>query len=296
MVVAMTPTPEQWKAQGQLTAFLGHRLFWIDSGDSDKPILVLLHGYPTSSWDWAPLWSDLTSRFRVITFDMLGFGFSDKPNPHRYRIMEQADLCQAVLDHAGIETFDLFVHDYGVTVAQELLARANEGSGAKGMRSLCFLNGGLFPEMHRARMIQRLLLSPLGPLVGKLSSKRTFDRSFSAVFGPDTQPSARELDDYWRLINENDGKHMFHNLIRYMPDRIEHRERWVSALRQAEIPVGLINGSLDPVSGAHLVEHYRQIVSRDHFVVQLAHVGHYPHVEDPEAVLEAYGRFVDGGG
>ncbi len=288
----MTPNPEQWRALGQRSEFHGRSLFWIDSGASDKPALVLLHGYPTSSWDWAPLWSELTSRFRVVTFDMLGFGFSDKPNPHRYRIMEQADFCEAVVEHAELATFDLFVHDYGVTVAQELLARRSEGSGAAGMRSLCFLNGGLFPEMHRARLIQKLLLSPIGSLVGKLSTKRTFDRSFSAVFGPDTQPSPRGLNDHWRLINENDGRHMFHNLIRYMSDRIEHRARWVGALAQAEIPIGLINGSLDPVSGAHMIEHYRQTVSREHFIAQLSHVGHYPHAEDPEAVLDAYVRFL----
>lgn len=287
-------TPEQWRGLGQRTEFLGRQLFWVDSGDPDKPVLVLLHGYPTSSWDWTPLWAKLTAAFRVITFDMLGFGFSDKPNPHRYRIMEQADLCEAVLRHVGIDAFDLFVHDYGVTVAQELLARCNAGEGALGMRTLCFLNGGLFPEMHRARLIQKLLLSPLGPLVGRLSSKRTFDRSFSAVFGPDTQPSAEELDNYWRLVNERNGRHMFHNLIRYMSDRLEHRERWVGALRDAKIPVGLINGSLDPVSGAHLVKHYRKVVPREHFIAELPHVGHYPHVEDPEAVLEAFLRFLGG--
>lgn len=288
----MTLTPEQWRALGQRTQILGRQLFWIDSGGADKPVLLLLHGYPTSSWDWAPLWAELTAKFRVLTLDMLGFGFSDKPNPHRYRIMEQADLCEALLRYANIGTFDLLVHDYGVTVAQELLARFNAGDAAGSIRSLCFLNGGLFPEMHRARLIQRLLLSPLGPLVGRLSSKRTFDRSFSAVFGPDTQPSPDDLAHYWRIINEGEGRHMFHNLIRYMPDRIEHRQRWVDALSGTTIPLALINGSLDPVSGAHLVEYYRSTISRDHFVAQLAHVGHYPHVEDPNAVLEAYLCFV----
>jgi hypothetical protein len=74
-----------------------------------------------------------------------------------------------------------------------------------------------------------LLLSPLGPLINKRTSKQTFDRSLSAVFGPSTKPVPQELDGFWQSINYNDEKHGFHNLIRYMTDRKMHRARWVSA-------------------------------------------------------------------
>lgn len=154
------------------------------------------------------------------------------------------------------------------------------------------MNGGLFPETHQARLIQKLLLRRLGPLVNKLSSKRTFDKSISAVFGPRTQPSRDDLDGFWRLINYNAGKHGFYNLITYMTDRKTHRERWVSALQGSVVPLGLINGSVDPVSGAHMVERYREVVSRDHFIVELPSIGHYPQVEAPTEAVEAYLRFL----
>ena len=144
----------------------------------------------------------------------------------------------------------------------------------------------------QARLIQKLLLSPLGPFINRLSSKRTFDKSFSAVFGPSTKPSAEELNAFWALINHNDGKHAFHNLISYMSDRKRYRERWVDALRKSPVPIGLINGSVDPVSGAHMVARYREVVSPDHFIVELPEIGHYPQVEAPEAVLDAYFRFL----
>ena len=224
---------------------------------------------------------------------MLGFGFSEKPRTHQYTIMEQADFCEALIRHLRLDEFDVLAHDYGDTVAQELLARQNEGAGAGTWRSLCLLNGGLFPETHRAKFIQKVLLSPAGPLVNAALSKRAFDRSFSSVFGKDTQPSRDELDSYWRIINYNDGKMVFHRLISYMNDRKRHRERWVGALRQSRVPLGLINGSVDPVSGAHMVARYREIVSPDHFIVELPTVGHYPHVEDTDAVLDAYQRFLN---
>lgn len=283
---------EEWHERGHVSELLGYRIFLVDTGELDKPAILLIHGFPTSSWDWVHVWSALGDAHRLVAVDLLGFGFSDKPKDHRYSIMEQADLCEALVADRKLETFHVLAHDYGDTVAQELLARQNEGCGAGSWSSVCFLNGGLFPETHEARLIQKLLLSPLGPLINRLSTKRTFDRSFSAVFGPDTKPSASELDSFWQLINYNQGKHVFHDLITYMRDRKVHRERWVNALRESVVPIGLINGSVDPVSGAHMVQRYREVVSPDHFVEELPSIGHYPQVEAPQAVVEAYQRFL----
>lgn len=288
----MQVTIEQWRERGHFSKLLGRKIFCVDSGELDKPSILLLHGFPTSSWDWAPIWDALCETYRLVAMDLLGFGYSDKPNPHRYSIMEQADLCEALVDDRELDAFHVLAHDYGDTVAQELLARQNEGRGAGRWASLCLLNGGLFPETHKARMIQKLLLGPLGPFINRLTTKRTFDKSLSAVFGPGTKPSPEELDAFWRLINYNDGKHGFHNLITYMTDRKTHRERWVKALQESLVPIALINGSVDPVSGAHMVARYREVVSPNHFIVELAEIGHYPQVEAPKAVLEAYLQFL----
>jgi len=283
---------DQWRERGHFSRLLGREIFCIDSGELHKPAILLIHGFPTASWDWMPIWDALEVSHRPVALDLLGFGFSEKPRSHTYSIMEQADLCEALVADRKLDQLHVLAHDYGDTVAQELLARQNEGTGVGRWASVCFLNGGLFPETHKARLIQKLLLSPIGPLVGRLSTKRTFDRSFSAVFGPDTQSSREELDAFWALINYNQGKHVFYDLITYMTDRKRHRERWVKALQDSVVPVGLINGSVDPVSGAHMVERYREVVSPDHFIVELPRIGHYPQVEAPGRVVEAYFRFL----
>jgi pimeloyl-ACP methyl ester carboxylesterase len=187
---------------------------------------------------------------------------------------------------------DVLAHDYGDTVAQELLARANEGNEPLALRSVCFLNGGLFPETHRPRLIQKLLIGPLGPLVARLLNRSWFGPSFSAVFGPQTRPAPEDLDAFWRLVVENDGLRVMHRLIRYMKERRTHRERWVGALQRARVPLRLVCGALDPVSGAHMAERYRELVPAPD-VVMLPEVGHYPQVEAPEAVLAAYSAFAD---
>ena len=93
---------------------------------------------------------------------MLGFGFSDKPNNRDYTIHQQADLFESLVTSLDLQKFHVVAHDYGVSVAQELLARQLEGEGAGLWQSCLLLNGGLFPETHHALFIQKLMLSPLG--------------------------------------------------------------------------------------------------------------------------------------
>ena len=291
--------PDQWQRHGSLHTLNNFRLFAIDQGPDEKhggaeqDTILLIHGFPTASWDWHRVWPALRQNYRLVAMDMLGFGFSDKPAQHHYSIHEQADLVEALVRKLGLTRFHVLTHDYGDTVAQELLARQNEGVGAGEWLSVCFLNGGLFPETHRALLTQKLLLSPLGPLVNKLSNKRTFDRAMSRVFGPNSKPDTQELADYWTLVMYNDGKHIFHNLITYMRDRRLHREHWIAAIRDAKVPVALINGSADPVSGAHMVARFQELGLPLAFLAELPETGHYPQMEAPDEVATAYLRFLD---
>jgi pimeloyl-ACP methyl ester carboxylesterase len=284
--------PANWFAQGDYLCLQGHNIFVRDSGVSQLPTLLLLHGFPTSSWDWQPLWQDLSANYRLIALDMLGFGFSDKPDPHHYSIHGQADIVEALVTAKGLNKLHVLAHNYGDTVAQELLARQLEGNGAGQWLSCCFLNGGLFPETHRALLTQKLLLSRFGSLLNRFTGFAKFSRNFSSVFGAQTKPSQQQLQEFWWLINYNQGKHLFHNLITYMRDRIEHRQRWVSALQQSTIPLALINGAVDPVSGAHMVARYKELGCRLDYSGNLPLIGHYPQVESAQEVASHYQQFL----
>lgn len=286
-------TPEEWRSRGIWRDCAGRRTFIVHDPGPAAPAgtILCLHGFPTSSWDWVPLWSELTKTHRVVAYDFLGFGFSEKPDV-RLRIDEQADISEALIETLDLGYVHLLAHDYGDTVAQELLARDN-GRADPRLQSVMFLNGGLFPETHRARLIQKLLASPLGPVLSRLLGRRAFARSFSAVFGAKTHPSEAELDAFWSIISSDGGRKLFHLGIHYMAERRMNRERWLDALKEAAVPLGLINGSADPVSGAHMVARYRELVPREDFIVELPPIGHYPQVEDPQGVLQAYRSFLE---
>ncbi|WP_426140986.1 alpha/beta fold hydrolase [Pseudomonas sp. DWP3-1-2] len=276
-----------WRTRGQTFRFNGHAVRYWTAGEGEP--LLLIHGFPTASWDWNFLWQPLANRYRVIACDMLGFGDSAKPLRHQYSLIEQADLQQALLQRLGQDRpVHVLAHNYGDSVAQELLARHLEGRFA--MASCVFLNGGLFPETHRKVLAQKLLLSPLGWVFSRLFSRGSLDKSFSEIFGPDTRPSESELDDLWGLIAANKGTRIFHRLIRYIPERVEHRERWVAAMQAGGVPMRVIDGAVDPISGAHMVERYRQLIP-DADSVLLPGIGHYPQLEAPVLVLRHYLAF-----
>ena len=283
---------DEWLDSGSFFAVDGHKIFYRDSGASDKPAVLLLHGFPTASWDWYKIWPLLESHYRLITLDLLGFGFSDKPRNIVYSIHQQADIVEDLVSALELDRFHVLAHDYGDTVAQELLYRQNVGKGKGHWLSCCLLNGGLFPETHRARLIQKLLEGPLGPYISRLFGKTQFERSFTAVFGSASRPSQAELNGFWELICRQHGNQILHKLIHYMADRRQHRERWLLALRDSCVPITLINGNADPVSGAHMIARYRELVRPNDSIVDLPEIGHYPQVEAPAAVASAYHNFV----
>lgn len=287
--VALLPplSLDEWRAQGQYFNFNGQCIFYCCAGERSKPALLLVHGFPTASWDWRHIWSALAQDYFVIAADMLGFGFSAKPVKGDYRISVQADLQQALLKHLQVGKHHILAHDYGVTVTQELLER--ELSATTGILSTTLLNGGLFPETHKPVLLQKLLISPLGFLVARQISEKSFQRTLSRICA---KPLTREdQQGFWRLINENNGLAVFHKLIRYMRERSEFRSRWVAALQASEHALCLINGLEDPISGAHMVARYREVVAKEP-IIELPGVGHYPQVEAPELVLQAFQSFI----
>ena len=279
-----------WQASGKWFSYEGLNIFCRMDGQGEA--LLLLHGFPTASWDFNRLWQPLSERYHVMAADMLGFGFSAKPQHYPYSMTEQADIQQGWLEQMGIRRVHLLAHDYGDSVAQELMARDQEGSLPFAIDSVCFLNGALFPEVHEPILLQKLLSGRMGPLISRVLTRRVFDFNLRKIFGPDTQPTVQELEDFWQLLVHNNGRGVIHCLIHYMEERRCHRNRWVSALQNAHQPVRLIWGMADPVSGGPMQARYRQFVGeRD--VVGLDRVGHYPHFEAPDTVLTHYLEFRD---
>ncbi|XP_032361698.1 mesoderm-specific transcript homolog protein isoform X1 [Etheostoma spectabile] len=320
----LSPALQKWHSAGEVFHFRGREIFYRDAygalGSSD--VVILLHGFPTSSFDWNKIWEPLTQRFhRVIALDFLGFGFSDKPRPHRYSIFEQASVVEALVAHLGLsnQRVNLVSHDYGDTVALELLFRYvhdelltalpspsfyssctqtrtdQNRTGHLIINSLCLSNGGLFPETHYPRLLQKLLKdsSFLAPVLTRLTNYMIFQKGIGDVFGPYTQPTDAEFWDMWTGLRYNDGNLVMDSILQYINQRLKHRERWVGVLTSTFVPLHMIYGPLDPVNPhPQFIRLYQQLVQRSTVTILDEHISHYPQLEDPTGFLNAYFNFI----
>lgn len=268
----------------------GHRVFRVLEGRGEPVLLV--HGFPMASWGWHRIWPRLRPRHTLLAPDLLGFGFSDKPPGGPYGIGAQADLLEELVERAGMDPPHVLASAYGVTLAQEILARHAEGTGPA-VRSVCFLNGGLFPEDNPILPSQKLLLGPGGGLLFRIVpfAERIFRKNMRKVFGERNPPTDAELRDFWQLLELHGGRRVVHELMRYQVERRERRDRLVGALAVADVPLRLVLGTADPVSGRQ-AERWLEVVPGSEPVLLEGGVGHYPQLEAPEAVADAFEELV----
>lgn len=278
----MSDTWADWVAGGRRLrpAGMAYDIFVRQDGPEDGRPVTLLHGFPTSSHDWVPVLPALVAAgLRVTTLDFLGYGASDKPRPHDYTLVEQADIVEAVWAALGIGQTALVAHDYGVSVGQELLAR-----DPARVTSMSWLNGGLFPDLHRPTRGQSLLAGRLGPLVARVFSEPRFMVSLREVLArPVTD---EQLHEMWLALSSRGGVRVAPALLAYIAERRRNADRWAAAVRDYPGPQQFVWGPADPVSGAHVLPRIREVAPAALVTVldQAPVVGHYPQVEAPELV------------
>lgn len=290
--------PRDWRAIGETHEVRGRRVFCARAGVGEP--LLLLHAYPTASWGFHRIWPSLIQHFDVIAPDLPGSGFSDKPNKPVYDIANLTDIVQALLERFGIERVHVLAHAYGVTVAQELLARSLEGEPDRPRspriepRSICFINGGLFVEGTRPTVTQKLLLSPIGPLMARWTPTpyTVFRRKITRAFGSFNPPKEEDFRAIWTLLRHNDGHTVVPLTLRYLRERSDKRERWVGALEGARIPMCLVNGAADPVAGEDVPRIWSRMLPEAPLIQLDPRIGHYPPLEDPQGTLDAFNSFM----
>ncbi|MEB3359615.1 MAG: alpha/beta hydrolase [Synechococcales bacterium] len=292
---------DEWRSHGQFFPFESYQIFFKEAGQGEP--LLLLHAYPTASWGFHKIWLPLTQHFRVITLDLLGSGFSSKPRGKVYSVARLADIAEALLARLEVNRLHLLAHAYGGTTGQELLARQlhRQQSGSSPgteafpkILSACFINSGLFPEGTKPTRTQKLLLTPVGPLLTQLmpAPYRVFCSRLRQNFGPHTQPSEQELATIWQLLTWEEGQRVVPYVLAYLKERERLRDRWVGALQHSPIPLGLINGAADPVAGERVPQIWRSLLPTASCIELSPTIGHYPPLEDPDAVVAAYLAFI----
>ena len=280
----LTTRVEGWRSGGEHVSFRGRRLF-VRRREGEGPLLVFLHGFPSSSYDWAALWKHEPSR-AALALDFLGFGLSDKPREQVYSLAWQADAVEELVRETGAASVFLVAHDMGTSVATELFARDLEGRLSFALAGALLFNGSILLDRARPTVGQRLLRSPGGALFARLTSQFTFRRQFARVFSAAHPLGDEEAADQWALLSHAGGHRIAHRTIFYMDERERLTDRWHGAVRDWPGALSLAWGLEDPVATVDVLEGLRDLRPGVP-VTELPGVGHYPQIEAPDQIARA---------
>ena len=288
-------TSDGWEAIGAPRTLCGERVFTVDvpsdGPERHVPVLVL-HGFPTSSFDYAAVLDRLRVGRRVLLFDMLGYGLSAKPD-RAYSIALQADVAEAFVAALGIERLTLLTHDMGDTVGGELLARRAEGAWPVEVTRRVVTNGSIYIDQAHLTAGQQMLLGlpdeqlPPGIPIDAASLTQSLRETFSPLTPPvppgwpeDPLPAAAAQ------VVHDDGHLLLPRLIRYIEERRANERRFTGAIETDPSPLHVVWGLDDPIAVPSMVD--TLLAARpDATDVRLEGVGHYPMMEAPERYLDA---------
>jgi pimeloyl-ACP methyl ester carboxylesterase len=234
------------------------KVFHAERGDPDAPLLLLVHGFPTSSIDWYDVAEPLAADHRLCVVDFPGFGFSDKPKGARYTLGSDADVLAHYLGEVlGATSGAVVAHDRGDSVALTFAARCAAGDADFELQHLVLSNGNMFLPLSNLNPFQRLALDPsTAPQVIETATPEML----ATGMGQNTFTPARPADDptveaLRQTFAWNDGIAVLHDTIQYLVERSEHEEEWLEALASSSVPLTVIWGIYDVVSPPRVVSY-----------------------------------------
>ena len=282
-------TSNEWKSKGNFIQVNNNRLFVIDTNNginTSQKSMVILHGYPTSSFDYYKVLPELSKNYRVILHDHLGFGFSDKPKDVNYSLVTQADIALELWRQLGLKKIFLFAHDYGTSVATEIIARYNANELDIEIEQLILTNGSIHIELSQLRTIQKLLKHKfLGKYVAKLTNFLIFKKNMKNIYFDTSKVTDNELKEMWKLIELNGGRKVIHKLTQYINERYLHWNRWIGALKETQISTKIIWAKNDPIAVPAIAKLLAKEIPNN-TLYWIENTGHFLMLENPKELLE----------
>jgi pimeloyl-ACP methyl ester carboxylesterase len=284
---------DEWYSRGTMYRVLDNDIFVVDapplSSTTTDAVVLVLHGFPTSSFDWRAAMDTMRAAGRVVVLDMLGYGFSAKPDV-AYRLAMQADIVEAIAQMLGVSRVSLVTHDMGDSVGGEILARSLDGALSFDVTRRVLTNGSIYIDMAHLTDGQKLLCALPDELLpeGSGVDVDAMAIALGATFASDNRVSPDELRAMAELVVRADGNRLLPRLIRYIDERRQLERRWTGAIETHPAPLTVIWGDLDPIAIYPMVEQLAS-VRPDATIHRLEGVGHYPMVETPDRFNAALG-------
>ena len=260
---------QQWQASGQYFDWVSPlpenhgrsvKVFYTCAGDPAKPMLVMVHGFPTSSFDFRPMFELLKSDHRICTLDFPGFGLSDKPTDgFVYSLSQDAlllwDYVSKVL---SVRQFILFSHDRGDSVALRFLQLYQAAPSRPFTITHQFLtNANMYLPLANLTQFQTAMLNPLtsGLAVSRTTPQRLAVGLGESQYSPPLASDDPEVKALEYNLAYQDGVRVIPETIKYLNERKKFEDGFLASLAASDVPVTLIWGVHDMVSPVRVANH-----------------------------------------
>jgi pimeloyl-ACP methyl ester carboxylesterase len=272
---------------------VGDRQIFVYEGGAG-PAVLLLHGFPTSSYDWIGVADRLKQGFRCVAPDFIGYGLSDKPAAFSYSLFQQTDMLEALVRELGIGEAHVVSHDVGTSVHTELLAREHEGRLGLRLLSSTFLNGSMLQDVATITPFQKLLANnetlPQAMAICENMGDNYIDGLKAVMKKPEcvTDEDALVMNE---LMRYQGGNLRMPSISLYMRERYLHKERWIGALRETKAPLQFVWADSDPVANVDVGRGLAKEAPRAKYT-ELPGLGHFLLMEDPETAARHIREFI----
>jgi pimeloyl-ACP methyl ester carboxylesterase len=294
-----TPRADDWRSHGGYFSWRpaaedasSVEIFHVEMGDPGAPVLLLIHGWPTSSIDWFEVVGQLSDRFRVCALDFPGYGFSDKPLGWGYSLRRDEELIEFYLSQViGAEAGVIVAHDRGDSVALLHAARCVEGRSATRLEHVVLSNGNIFLPLSNLTQAQRHVLDAQSwsQIAATLTPAVLAERMGAALFTPPRRAGDPEVEAMTDIFAYHDGMKILHEGIQYLVERSEEEQTWLTKLATAPFPVTVIWGVYDTVSpprvASYVWNQYLMLKPGGNRLYFIPDANHYLQVDRPDAFV-----------
>lgn len=285
------PSLKEWESKGEYTTIDNNRLWYIDLNQHQEKVICILHGYPTCSFDYYKIFNHLKD-YRVVIHDHIGFGLSDKSKTYSYHLKDQANMALGLYQYLGLKSINIIAHDYGTSVATEIMALDNSDLLTVKIEKIILSNGSMLIDMSQLRPIQKMLKNKLiGPLVARLASFNTFYRNMKNIWYDKSLVDKEEMKLLWSLLLAKNGRTVLSKVTRYIDQRFECYDRWIGALSETNKPVLILWGKHDPVAIFDMVQVLEAKIKNSSVQI-LENAGHYPMIEQANQYAKCVREFI----
>jgi len=258
-------------ASNTLRLLNGATMHYIDQGNG--PVVVMLHGNPTWSFYYRNLIKQLSQAgFRCLVPDHIGCGLSDKPADYTYTLKQRIEDVEGLIDHLGIRSFSLVVHDWGGAIGCGVAGRRPDA-----LRKLVLLNTGAFRSKRIPLRIAAIKVPGLGECI---------IRGINGFAGPATNMAVKiplkpavKRGMLWPYRSWADRVAVW-NFVKDIPLRESHRSYQTLAevekglAKLAGKPVQLVWGAQDFCFNMHFYRRFQELFPNAESVVY-PNFGHY---------------------